>query len=451
MSNFSVLQGNSLKDGDNIYIHNIEYTGGVYTQTFLNLSDTPSTYDYGKVAMSTTSGIVWSTVSGVSSSMQVHGNEYHGEDFATEGDLLLHMSDTDNPHEVSETDILPSQTGNNGKFLTTNGVSTAWAAVGAGGTSDHGELIGLSDDDHTQYHTDARGDARYYTQSQVDGLVASASGISYHDNTYHTEEYVTISELTSTSGVLNDKISVIAGVENLRAGEEGTVSIGAGVSEVSVTLVTAQADADYVPSFSIVNTLDNNPSEYAATITEKTTTGFVISLSGPTDTSNYRLAYQVGSSFTEYDMVGDTSPQLGGDLELNGHNIDFGTVLTDNSTYTGDIITVTVDDASTVFGSVLYQAADFHFERADADATTTSPVFALALEAGTGSKKVLLRGQVCNTAWNWSAGKVYLSTTTGGITQTRPSGSGDQVQVLGWALSADTLFFDPVTLVVEVA
>lgn len=32
---------------------------------------------------------------------------------------------------------------------------------GGAGTSDHGALTGLGDDDHTQYHTNARGDARY--------------------------------------------------------------------------------------------------------------------------------------------------------------------------------------------------------------------------------------------------------------------------------------------------
>ena len=32
---------------------------------------------------------------------------------------------------------------------------------GGGGVTDHGALTGLADDDHTQYHTDARGDARY--------------------------------------------------------------------------------------------------------------------------------------------------------------------------------------------------------------------------------------------------------------------------------------------------
>lgn len=36
------------------------------------------------------------------------------------------------------------------------------------GVSDHGALTGLADDDHTQYHNDSRGDARYYTKSQSD-------------------------------------------------------------------------------------------------------------------------------------------------------------------------------------------------------------------------------------------------------------------------------------------
>lgn len=39
---------------------------------------------------------------------------------------------------------------------------------GAGGTPDHGTLTGLTDDDHAQYHNDARGDIRYYQQGQVD-------------------------------------------------------------------------------------------------------------------------------------------------------------------------------------------------------------------------------------------------------------------------------------------
>jgi hypothetical protein len=51
----------------------------------------------------------------------------------------------------------------------------AWAPAGAGGVTDHGNLTGLADDDHAQYHTDGRGDARYsglaHTHAGSGGLV----------------------------------------------------------------------------------------------------------------------------------------------------------------------------------------------------------------------------------------------------------------------------------------
>jgi len=41
------------------------------------------------------------------------------------------------------------------------------STVLSGTISDHGDLTGLSDDDHTQYHTNTRGDARYYTKTDL--------------------------------------------------------------------------------------------------------------------------------------------------------------------------------------------------------------------------------------------------------------------------------------------
>lgn len=46
---------------------------------------------------------------------------------------------------------------------------------GVDGVTDHGALTGLADDDHTQYHNDTRGDARYFTQAQVTSSLASKS------------------------------------------------------------------------------------------------------------------------------------------------------------------------------------------------------------------------------------------------------------------------------------
>lgn len=39
-------------------------------------------------------------------------------------------------------------------------------STGGGGTSDHGDLTGLGDDDHAQYHNDSRGDIRYFQKTE---------------------------------------------------------------------------------------------------------------------------------------------------------------------------------------------------------------------------------------------------------------------------------------------
>lgn len=137
-------------------------------------------------------------------------------------------------------------------------------------------------------------------------------------------------------------------------------------------------------------------------------------------------------------------------LSFSNFNTDYGSIASISGTYSGEILTVTVDDASAVFGDALYCAADFNYEKASAISFTASPAVAIAVASGSGSKDILLRGQVCNTDWNWSAGLIYLSTTSGVLTQTPPSSSGEQIQPLGWALSADTIFFTGHIGVIEI-
>jgi len=43
-----------------------------------------------------------------------------------------------------------------------------------GESVDHGQLLGLSDDDHTQYHNDTRGDARYHVKANSPRLFTNA-------------------------------------------------------------------------------------------------------------------------------------------------------------------------------------------------------------------------------------------------------------------------------------
>jgi hypothetical protein len=151
-------------------------------------------------------------------------------------------------------------------------------------------------------------------------------------------------------------------------------------------------------------------------------------------------SYSVGLK----NVVEDISPQLGGDLDINDHNVDFGNVLTTSGTYKGNIMTVTIDDASTSFGAPLYSAGDFHYERANAISESTMPCLAIALESGSGAKKVLTEGQIFKSGWGWSNGFIYVDVIDGGLRQGDPSISGTSLrQKIGWALNSSTMYFKP--------
>lgn len=124
--------------------------------------------------------------------------------------------------------------------------------------------------------------------------------------------------------------------------------------------------------------------------------------------------------------------------------LNLGTVATTNNSYTGIVITVNVSSNSIGIGGILAINSSGQFVIADADAVETTNLLVLALESGTGSKKVLISGQYCNTSWNWTPGsKLYLSTTDGTLTQTQPSGTDDVIIAAGVALTTNTILFNP--------
>lgn len=79
-------------------------------------------------------------------------------------------------HTHSIADIQATGTRDDTRFLRGDGTWAIPPGTGGGGTggvTDHGALTGLTDDDHPQYHTDARGDARYSRTTHthtVDGI-----------------------------------------------------------------------------------------------------------------------------------------------------------------------------------------------------------------------------------------------------------------------------------------
>jgi len=149
-----------------------------------------------------------------------------------------------------------------------------------------------------------------------------------------------------------------------------------------------------------------------------------------------------------YGLLNDTTPQLGGNLDVNDFNIILKFEPTANLTASGLIVTMTVDTNAEGIGAPLFLAADGHLDTADADASTTSPCVALALETGTGSKKVLVHGILRVDSWDWTKGPgtsslIYVSITVGTLTQTKPTGTDDVIQPVGWAISDDCIYFTP--------
>ncbi len=151
-------------------------------------------------------------------------------------------------------------------------------------------------------------------------------------------------------------------------------------------------------------------------------------------------------------VVEDATPQLGGDLDLNGADLLYKPVGDVSDEFSGFHSSLTVDSNATGITAALYVASDGNLEEADASVSGTMPCFGLAMEAGTGTKNVFQQGYVRHDAWDWTVGGIlYVSETTGALTQTTPSTSASQVQVVGVATHADRIFFSPNFALAEVA
>ena len=109
---------------------------------------------------------------------------------------------------------------------------------GGGGITDHGNLSGLSDDDHLQYHDDIRGDARYYQQSEVDAFLAAQNeaseitidniagtpvlSVQEESDHFHSAGHISGGEITWTVG---PDITILAGTGYIRQSEDPTSTL----------------------------------------------------------------------------------------------------------------------------------------------------------------------------------------------------------------------------------
>jgi hypothetical protein len=111
--------------------------------------------------------------------------------------------------------------------------------------------------------------------------------------------------------------------------------------------------------------------------------------------------------------------------------------------YYGELVTFGGSGTSTKY-NVYYWTSGSAWALADADSSATAQGLlgmAIGVQFNSG---MMLRGYAYRSAWNWTPGQVlYLSTTDGDITSTQPSGTSDIVRVVGYAISADIIYFNP--------
>lgn len=125
-----------------------------------------------------------------------------------------------------------------------------------------------------------------------------------------------------------------------------------------------------------------------------------------------------------------------------------------DSTATGRVAEFTAGETLN-FGDVVYLKSDGEMYLIDADAEATLPGVYMALDGITDGDDglFLVNGWVRNDAWNFTVGiMLYASlvgTTGNTITETRPTVAGDYVQLLGFALSADVMNFQPNIMLIK--
>ena len=163
-------------------------------------------------------------------------------------------------------------------------------------------------------------------------------------------------------------------------------------------------------------------------------------------TDNFFLVVN-GSTFgwEALDISLDTTPQLGGDLDLNERAILIDPSLSTNLEYEGTVLELTVSGLTV--GQCVYVNGNNTGALADADAVGTMPAIGIYV----GTNMVLTHGVIRQDTWGWTAGQRVYVGTDGTLTSTAPSGTGDYVQIMGIAVNVDAVMIMPSLTEVKVA
>ncbi len=158
------------------------------------------------------------------------------------------------------------------------------------------------------------------------------------------------------------------------------------------------------------------------------------------------------------DCTSLTDTAFSGYLSLAGGTMTGGLVMADaggvkmtKSATDGKYSGMTLDwkaGENLAFGELVYMKSDGKIWRADADGAATMPCIGIVVVAANAdaTATILTHGVVTETDWNWTVGqRLYVSEAVGTIENTLSNitDENDVVQIIGVAIHADTIFFNP--------
>ena len=364
--------------------------------------------------------------------------------------------------------LLPTQTGNNGKFLTTNGSASSWGTVSAGAAAlndltdvtisapVNNQLLKYNGSAWVNATVSGTGDVVKVgtpVDNQVgvwtgDGTVEGTAGLTFSANVLGVG--------TGATGTVqsNGNQDLILKTGNATS---GSITIADGASGA----INISPDANghvYIDINGPTGKLQVGNGSGNGYITSQGAQDLVLATNGGTNSGLITITGGANGNISIAPngtgaVVFSSTVEMGGNVSLGENaSIDLDPALSADGKYSGTCITGTAG-ATLAFGDVVYlAAADSRWELTDADAVGTAGtvlvgICVLAAAADGNATKILLHGNIRADAKFPTltiSAPVYIDTTTAGaVTQTAPTGADDVVRVLGFALTADSMYFNP--------
>jgi len=318
----------------------------------------------------------------------------------------------------------------------------------SGTITDHGYLAGLLDDDHPQYHNDKRGDDRYYTEIELDA--------GQLDNRYYTENEVD-DLITAVSGEFGDH-SKLSNLDYEFSGHTGFQPAGDYVTSTELTTISG----DLQTNIDGKSDIDHSHTESDILDLDKYTKAEVDTISGSLQTSiNGKADYNHTHDdryYTETELdAGQLDNRYYTELEIDTisgalQSIQINAIPNLNQSAEGPKCNnINAGETITIMDCV-YLESDGEWRRTSAnDKTTSAGMLAIALESKTDGQPMNVALPGCfirNDSWTWTiggnnSGIIYLSCTSGTLTQVTVSGTDNVVRIVGHATHANRMFFNP--------